>query len=59
MTETVVLQLPETLAQQARSVAAMTNRQLEDVLVEWIGNAVADLPVESLSDEQVLALCNL
>lgn len=59
MAETVTLQLPEALAQQAREVAALTHRQLEDVLLEWLSYAVAELPVESLPDEQVLALCDL
>lgn len=59
MAETVTLQLPEALAQQAREVAALTHRQLEDVLLEWINYAVGELPVESLPDKQVLALCDL
>jgi len=59
MTQIVTLKLPEALAQQAREIAALTHRQLEDVLLEWINYAVAELPVESLPDEQVLALCDL
>jgi hypothetical protein len=59
MAEIVMLELPETLAQQARAIAALTHRQLEDVLVEWIDRAVAELPVELLPDEQVLALCDM
>ena len=59
MSETITLQLPETLAQQAKNIAALTHRQLEDVLIDSIRYAVADLPVESLPDEQVLALCDL
>ena len=59
MAEIVTLELPETLAQRAKDIAAFTHRQLEDVLIEWIDHAIADLPVESLPDEQVLALCDL
>jgi len=59
MTEIVTLKLPETLAQRAKEIAAFTHRQLEDVLIEWIDYAIAELPVESLPDEQVLALCDL
>lgn len=29
------------------------------MLVEWIDRAVAELPVESLPDEQVLTLCDM
>ncbi len=59
MAEIVTLELPETLAQRAKEIAVFTHRQLEDVLIEWIDHAIADLPVESLPDEQVLALCDL
>ncbi|WNZ23661.1 MAG: hypothetical protein EDM05_050200 [Leptolyngbya sp. IPPAS B-1204] len=59
MTELVTLELPEALAQQAKDIAALTHRSLEDVLIEWIDRAVAELPVESLPDEQVLSLCDL
>ncbi|MGK7873791.1 MAG: hypothetical protein AB4426_10920 [Xenococcaceae cyanobacterium] len=59
MAEIVTLKLPESLAQQAREIAALTERRLEDLLVEWIDRAITELPVESLPDEQVLALCDL
>lgn len=59
MTEIVTLQLPETLAQKAKEIAALTHRRLEDVLVEWIDRAITELPVESLPNEQVLAMCDL
>ena len=56
MTESVTLQLPNKLASTARTIARNTKRPLEDVLVEWLDRAVSELPVESLNDEQVLAL---
>ena len=56
MSETVTLELPEPLAQSARAVAARTSRRVEEVLVEWLDRAAADLPVELLPDDQVLAL---
>ena len=59
MAELVTLELSETLVQQAKKIAALTHRQLEDLLVEWIDRAITDLPVESLPDEQVLVLCDL
>jgi len=59
MAEIVTLQLPETLAQRAKEIAAFTHRRLEDVLVEWIDRAITELPLESLPDEQVLDLCNM
>jgi hypothetical protein len=55
----VTLDLPPDLAQRAAAVAQQTHRQVEDVLLEWLGRAATDVPVESLSDDQVLALCDL
>lgn len=59
MAEIVTLELPETLAQRAKEIAALTNRRIEDVLVEWIDRASQELPVESLPDDWVLALCDM
>lgn len=59
MAKLVTIELPDMLAQRAKEIAALTHRQIEDVLIEWIDRAVTDLPVESLPDEQVLALCDM
>ena len=59
MTETITIELPESLAQKAKEIASFSQRRLEDLLVEWINHAISELPVESLPDEQVLALCDL
>ena len=59
MSEIVTLELPDVLVKSARSVAAQTQRRVEDVLVEWLDRAAADVPVEALSDDDVLALCDL
>jgi hypothetical protein len=59
MTETVTIELPEALAQQAKQIAALTHRPLEEILVEWIDYAISELPLESLPDRQILALCDL
>jgi hypothetical protein len=59
MGETVTLELPEHVVSSARALAARTHRRVEDVLVDWIDQAVAEVPVELLSDEEVLALCDM
>lgn len=59
MTETVTIELPEALAQQAKQIAALTHRPLKEILVEWIDYAISELPIESLPDRQILALCDL
>jgi hypothetical protein len=56
MTEKVTVELPEDLARRAHAVAVQTRRRVGEVLVEWINRAAADPPVESLSDEELLAL---
>lgn len=59
MREIVTLELPEHLVRSARAVAATTHRRVEDVLVDWIDRAAAEVPVEVLSDEELLALCDM
>jgi hypothetical protein len=50
MAEIVTLELPETLAQRAKEIAALTNQRIEDVLVEWIdrGSTGTPRPVEKI-----------
>ncbi len=59
MSEIVTLELPGDVLRNAREVASRTHRRVEDDLVEWIDKAAADVPVESLSDEGVLSLCDM
>jgi hypothetical protein len=58
MAEKVKIELPEELAQRARAVAAQTHRRFEEVLVEWMDRAGTEPAVESLPDEELLALCD-
>jgi hypothetical protein len=58
MSHKVTLELPEDLAQRIRSAAAQSRRIFEDQLVEYIQRGAAGLPVESLSDAEVLALAD-
>jgi dsDNA-binding SOS-regulon protein len=59
VSETITLELPEPLVYSARIVAERTSRRIEEVLMEWLDQAAAELPVEMLPDEQVLALRDL
>jgi hypothetical protein len=34
-------------------------RSVETVLAEWLDRAAAELPIEDLDDEEILALCEL
>ena len=59
VSEVVILELPEPLVQSARAIAEHSSRRVEDVLVEWLDRAAADVPVDVLPDEQVLELRDL
>ena len=59
MSQTVTLDLPDPLAQTARSVAARTNRPVEEVLLDWLDRAATDAGIDALPDDQVLALRDL
>ncbi|GJM40796.1 MAG: hypothetical protein DHS20C20_10780 [Ardenticatenaceae bacterium] len=54
--QTITLQVPSKLASTAQAVAKQTKRPVEEILVEWLNNAAEHLPLESLADEQILAL---
>ena len=56
MSQTVTLALSEPLAQTARFEATRTNRPVEDVLLEWLDRAAADVGIEVLPDDRVIAL---
>lgn len=59
MSHIVTLNLPNDVAERAQSVARQTNRRVEDVLLDWLGQAAGAAPVDSLPDDEVLALCDL
>lgn len=58
MSQTITLRVSDEAVKQAREIAARSNQQVEDVLSEWIDRMVMDPPMESLPDDQVLALAN-
>lgn len=59
MREMITLEVSELLLQSARAVAARTDRRVETVLADWLELTTGELPIEQLSDEQVLALRDL
>jgi hypothetical protein len=59
MTESMTLDLPPDVIHRARSVAAATNRRVEEVVVEWLGRAAAETPVETMPDAEVLDLSRI
>jgi hypothetical protein len=59
MSEAIALELPETLAKKVKEIATLNHRNIEEMLIELIDRAINDVPVDSLPNEQILALCNL
>jgi hypothetical protein len=59
MNEQVTIQVSDRVVRQAAHVAAKSRRRVEEVLADWLEWAVAEIPVESLPDEDVLSLIEL
>jgi hypothetical protein len=58
MGRTVTLELPEQVAARVEAAAAFSNRKVEDVVVDWLGQLADDRPVEALTDAEVLAVAD-
>ncbi len=59
MHTTVTLNIPETAAIRARTIANHTGRHFEDVLLQWIDRSAYETPISELPDDEVLALCSI
>ncbi len=55
----ITLKLGSDVMARARRMADRSGKSLEDILAEWLDRYASDLPVETLSDEDVLHLCEL
>jgi hypothetical protein len=58
VSQTLTVELPDELARRARSLAAAGNRRLEDAVIDWISQAVAEPEIEALPDDELLARCD-
>jgi hypothetical protein len=59
MSEQITLQVSDRVVNQATQIAARTQRRVEEVLESWLEWASTEMPVEALSDKEVLALTDL
>lgn len=59
MSQQITIEVSEQVVRQATQVAAQTERSVEEVLASWLEAVVTELPVEELSDDEVLALTEL
>jgi hypothetical protein len=59
MSEQITVRVSDRVVRSAAHVAAQSQRRIEDVLADWLDRAVSELPVDELSDQEVLALAEL
>lgn len=59
MVQSISLNIPDSIVQQAQQLASQNQQRLEDILLEWLTHSFTEHPVETLPDSQVLALCNM
>ena len=59
MAQPISLSIPDPILQQAQQLANQTQQRLEDILLEWLTNSFTELPIETLPDSQILALCTM
>lgn len=59
MSELFTVELPEHTAQIVRALAQRTGRETAAVLSDLIDQSVTEIPIESLSDAEVLALADM
>src|SRR2546430_1322681 len=59
MSQQITIEVSEQVVRQATQVAAQTERSVEEVLASWLEAVIIELPVEELSDDEVLALTEL
>ncbi|MGH7595715.1 MAG: hypothetical protein ACREOI_05150 [bacterium] len=59
MYEQVTLQISDHVVRQAVHVALKSQERVEEVLARWLEKTAAELPVDELPDDEVLALTDL
>ncbi|PZO16898.1 MAG: hypothetical protein DCF25_11935 [Leptolyngbya foveolarum] len=59
MAQSINLDIPDSIVQQAQQLASQSQQRIEDVLVERLTHSFTEHPVETLPDSQILALCNM
>ena len=53
----VTLQLNDDILNRADEIARNTQQSLEDILRDWLDDYMAELPIENLSDNEIIRLC--
>jgi hypothetical protein len=59
MSEQITIQVSDQVVQHAAQVAAQTHQRIEEVLSNWLDSVVTELPLERMSDAEIIALTKL
>jgi hypothetical protein len=59
MSTVITLEIADPVLDRANRVAKQTARPVQDVLREWLNRYAAEMPLELLSDAEILALCDM
>lgn len=59
MHELIAIPVSERVVRQARHTAIQSQKQIEEILADWLERTIVEMPVETLSDEEILQLCDL
>lgn len=59
MSQQITLRISDEVAQRATTIAAQTERSVEEVLTAWLDKLVSEVPVEGLPDSEVISLTQL
>jgi hypothetical protein len=58
MISRVTLYLNNRIIARAQEIAARSGREVEDVLADWISAYADNFPLETLSNQEILTLCD-
>lgn len=59
MSQVVTIDVPTRVVERAQAVALHTHRRMEDVLLEWLGQASTEVSLDLLPDSEIQALADL
>lgn len=59
MSQQITLQISDEVARRATTIAAQTERSVEEVLTAWLDALVNEVPIEGLPDNEVISLTQL
>jgi hypothetical protein len=59
VSEMMTIPVSERAVRRAARLASLTQQRVEDVLAGWLDWTAAEIPVETLPDDELLALCDL